>query len=266
MNRRSLAIVKLGGSVITHKSECPPRTNYVALQRIAKELKTIEAPLLLILGGGAHGHQAANAYGYGNPRSTPDARLKGVPHIRHNMTLLSHDVQNTLQELGLPAVVIPPFCTTILKNGDVNEYFTKSISYSLDAGFIVITHGDVCFDLHEGAMILSGDTLVNWLADKLDATLILVGTDVDGIFDANPTIDPNASLLEKITPTTADQLVAEAGPSSAVDVTGGMSKKLSELLALARKGREVVIFNLTVPGRLERLLRHQDVPCTRISC
>ncbi|MHA1771165.1 MAG: isopentenyl phosphate kinase [Candidatus Thorarchaeota archaeon] len=261
--KRTPLIVKLGGSVITHKSRSPPMINRAVVERIARELVTYHDSLVIVLGGGAHGHQAAHAYGFGNPSSEKNRRIAGIPHIRHNMTLLSYEVESALTQAGMHTVVIPPFCTTVLRNGQIEHYYIDSITRSLDAGFVVITHGDVCFDIEQGALILSGDTIVSWLSRVLGVSKVLVGTDVDGIFDADPKTNPDAKIIPQINSSNIDEVLLQTGPSKAVDVTGGMTKKISELAALMNNGVEIIIFNLLVPGRLEHLLHGIQSICTR---
>ena len=76
-----LTIVKLGGSVITHKDLAPPTVNRENISRIAQELKSSTEPLIVILGGGAHGHQAAYKYGFGNPATPLERLVQGIPFI-----------------------------------------------------------------------------------------------------------------------------------------------------------------------------------------
>jgi isopentenyl phosphate kinase len=47
-------------------------------------------------------------------------------------------------------------------------------------------------------------------------------------------------------------------------VTGGMAKKIGELLELSNKDIEIAIFNLLVAGRLTDLLLGTPTICTRI--
>ena len=54
------------------------------------------------------------------------------------------------------------------------------------------------------------------------------------------------------------------GPSSSTDVTGGMTKKITELLELANHDIDVVIFNLLVADRLTALFGNESVVCTKI--
>ncbi|MHA1768464.1 MAG: isopentenyl phosphate kinase [Candidatus Thorarchaeota archaeon] len=260
-----LTVIKLGGSVITKKRKSPPEIDKENVLRIAKELRHCREKLIVVLGGGAHGHQAAHAYGYGRTDTDLEELLSGIPLIRHNMSLLSLEIETQLNHVGIPSVVIPPFPLVIMKDGEILSFPLDTLIRVLDANIAVIIHGDVCMDDVRGASILSGDTIVAHLAKELNASRVLIGTDVDGIFSANPSIDTDATLIPKINKSNIDEILESAGPSSSTDVTGGMHRKLLELMSLARGDSQVRIFNLSVPGRLTRLLDDESTICTTIS-
>jgi isopentenyl phosphate kinase len=261
---KPLTIVKLGGSVITHKESSPPKINEENLTRIAKELRSHKGELIVILGGGAHGHQAAHSFGYADPQSPKELLLKGIPIIRRNMQELASSVASVLMNEEIPAVVISPFCSVTLRNGFIHDFSTNVIRTALDNGLTIVTHGDVCFDEKNAAAILSGDTIAVYLTEQLDAKSILIGTDVDGVLDDNPKTNPSAKHIPIINHENKEDILSKTGPSTSTDVTGGMSKKVRELLEIAKQDREIVIFNLTVPNRLESLLKNESTICTRI--
>lgn len=262
---KNLLIVKLGGSVLTYKKKSPPRIHTKNLSRIADELKTDAAQLIIVLGGGAHGHQAAHEYGFGNPQTPTSRLLRGIPVIRHNMSLLALKTEEELNKRGLDAVTISPFTQAIMKNGMIHDFPVDMIRRYLEAGLSVITHGDVCMENNGSASILSGDAIVVHLAQLLEARRVLIGTDVDGIYDSNPSISDTARLVPVVDSSNLYEIMRNTGPSSSTDVTGGMSRKVSELMRIAKKSTEVIIFNLSIPGRLSSLLLDKDVVCTRIA-
>ncbi len=261
---KELVIIKLGGSVITRKKQSPPTTDRRNLSRIAKELQQDLRQKLIVLGGGAHGHQAAHAYGYGDPATPLPRLLEGVPRIRHSMSVLALEVEEEFNRHGARVVVVPPFTQAVVRDGKVLDFSLTTIQRIFQAGFSVITHGDVCLDEDGVPSILSGDTLIAYMARNLECRQVLIGTDVDGIYDSNPESNRDAKLIPVVNAANASELLAGAGPSAGTDVTGGMSKKLSEVLEIAHKHTEVIIFNLSVPDRLARLLQGEQVVCTRI--
>ncbi len=259
-----LAIVKLGGSVITYKNESPPRVNTEAVNRISQELSAYSDRLVVILGGGAHGHQAASQFGYGNASTPPARLLAGIPLIRHNMTLLALQAEQALSENGRPAVVVPPFCVVRMQNGQILSFDSAILNDILETGLTVVTHGDVCIDTIRGASILSGDSIVTHLTQQLQPDDVLIGTDVDGVFDSNPHTNPSARLIPIIDSSNRDQTLAATGPSKNTDVTGGMEKKVLELLELHNVRSRIIIFNLSAPNRLRSLLAGNSVPSTTV--
>ena len=82
--------------------------------------------------------------------------------------------------------------------------------------------------------------------------------------DDNPTANPNAKPIPLINNSNKTEILSLTGPSSSTDVTGGMTKKITELLELANQNVDIVIFNLLVSGRLTALLENESVICTRI--
>lgn len=260
----NIVIVKLGGSVITKKDLTPPQVNEEHLYRIAKELANHKGKLIVVLGGGAHGHQAAHKYGFANPEMHPNQLIKGIPEIRHNMSLLSIKVEEILNAEGILGVVFSPFMFVTLKDNMI-EYFPLQIIESiLNSGLVLIIHGDVCIDKSRFVSILSGDTIATYLAETLSAKTVLIGTNVDGVLETDPRLNPNAKYIPIIDRSNQELILEKTGPSSSTDVTGGMEKKIKELMTLADHNVEVVIFNLLVPGRLADLLMGNPTTCTRI--
>jgi isopentenyl phosphate kinase len=257
-------IVKLGGSVITHKDSSPPRVNDEHLSRIAKELKVCRSPLVIVLGGGAHGHQAAYKHGFGDPNTPSKQLLAGIPDIRHNMSLLATRVENEMKKHNIPSVVFSPFTFVTLRDRLVEDFPTDIIKLTLQSGTAVIIHGDVCFDMNQSASIISGDTIAVYLAENLAAKAVFIGTNVDGVLDEDPQINPKAQYIPLVNRSNMNQILAHTGPSSTTDVTGGMAKKINELFEISNKNVDIAVFNLLIPGRLTDLLTKKPTVCTRI--
>ena len=134
----NLIIVKLGGSVITHKESVPPTINEQHLSRIVKELAVHDGKLIVVLGGGAHGHQAAHKHGFGNPDTNPEKLLAGIPEIRHNMLQLASRVEDEFAEQGIPGVIISPFMIATLKNKSIETFPLEIIKAILNAGIVIL--------------------------------------------------------------------------------------------------------------------------------
>ena len=93
------------------------------------------------------------------------------------------------------------------------------------------------------------DTLGAMVANLIEADLLIILTDQQGLFDANPAHNPQAKLIERAN--ARDSRLAEyAGPSGGHLGSGGMQTKVSAARLAARSGTHTVI----VSGKVERVI------------
>ncbi len=107
------------------------------------------------------------------------------------------------------------------------------------------------------AIFGDNDRLSALVAAKLGADLLVLLTDVDGVFDRDPRFDPGARLLSTIT--TAGEGVESAAGSASGSGRGGMKSKVEAAHVAARAGCQAVIASGVAPGALERALAGDDV-------
>lgn len=86
------------------------------------------------------------------------------------------------------------------------------------------------------------DTLAAKISGKIDADLLIILSDVDGLFDKNPGTDPGAQLVERVVQVT-DEIEALAGGTASETSTGGMQTKLAAVKIACAAGLPVVIAN-----------------------
>ncbi|HEL1581245.1 TPA: glutamate 5-kinase [Streptococcus suis] len=84
------------------------------------------------------------------------------------------------------------------------------------------------------------DTLSAQVASLLKADLLVLLTDVDGLYTANPNSDPNAKHLPEIKEITEDLFAMAAGAGSS-NGTGGMTTKLQAAQIATKSGVPVFI-------------------------
>ena len=85
------------------------------------------------------------------------------------------------------------------------------------------------------------DNLAAIVAALVDADLLLIASDVDGLYSAHPQLDPSAHPVEAVTAITP-AILAMAGDSGALG-TGGMRTKLEAAKKAANAGIATVLFN-----------------------
>ncbi|MEM2282341.1 MAG: isopentenyl phosphate kinase [Candidatus Hadarchaeales archaeon] len=232
-------LVKLGGSVITDKHR-PFSLRRRVLYRLARELRSARAPVVLVHGGGSFGHPLVRKYG-GN-------LLAGFLKIHQAMVRLNSEVMEALHRAGIPAISLSPSSFIQLKGGEIYKSELFLVRWLVKRGMTPVTYGDV-FPDGRGVSILSGDKLARYLALKLHAKLAIFCVDVDGIYLQE---EGGITLAKEFS---AKDLPKLAELPGATDVTGGMRGKVEELLKLVEGGVDVLLINGLKKGLLARALR-----------
>ncbi|MBN2015170.1 MAG: isopentenyl phosphate kinase family protein [Candidatus Altiarchaeota archaeon] len=250
-----LVILKLGGSVITKKSDNKREVDRVNLRRLCQEIaEAIDEKrfrLLVVHGAGPFGHVPAQEYGLDKGLRS-GKQLKGFSLTRQSMEELNSYVVDALLEAGINAISYQPSAVGVLSGGKLIYFPTKVLAYLLEMDMVPVSYGDVLVDEKTGVGILSGDHLVPYLARKLHASRVIITTDVDGIFDVDPKGGGSSELIKEITQRNMASL--SVGKSRGTDVTGGMKRKLDELLRLAGEGINSEVISGVKPGILKRSL------------
>ncbi|WP_147208844.1 glutamate 5-kinase, partial [Pseudoxanthomonas taiwanensis] len=106
------------------------------------------------------------------------------------------------------------------------------------------------------------DNLAAIVAALIDADVLFIATDIDGLYDANPRGNPQARLVPEVAELTAEVLAMAGGSGSAVG-TGGMRTKLEAAAKAGAAGIDTVLFNGRRPEVVRELV-HDRLHGTRI--
>ena len=102
------------------------------------------------------------------------------------------------------------------------------------------------------------DTLGALVANLIEADLLIILTDQEGLFDSNPNDNPDAKLIER-DDANNPELVQFAGPSSGHLGRGGMQTKVSAAQLAARSGTHTVIASGKAEQVILRLVQGESV-------
>ena len=255
-----LTVLKLGGSAITDKArECTP--NIPTIQNVADQLRNYYRPLLLIHGGGSYAHPFVAKSGLGKGLHDR-AQLRSISETEFYLGQLTRIICASLLLRGKRPVPFHPMSFVTFDNGKVNRILMDPIRKALQAGLIPLLHGDLVFDESRGIGVLSGDRIASLVGQRLGASRVLLGSDVDGVYSQNPKTFPSATLFSEVTAKNfRSVLEASRGPSG--DATGGMAEKVKQALQLAKNGCECYIFNLKEKNALRKVLEGDRTTGTR---
>jgi len=261
-----LIILKIGGSVITDRSQEGPVPLRKSMDRISREIAQavdILPPIRLILihGAGSFGHPIVKRTGIDQGLSRPGHRQAMGETQRLQNWLNTFFVRHLLRA-GLPAFPCQASASSVTNRGRLVSMDFRALAGLLDQGMVPVLFGVPSFDTEQGCSILSGDVLAIQLFQRFSADSVLHGTNVRGVFTADPASEPDAEFLPTVDLRRENVLPAGIGGSSMVDVTGGLRNKLEKLLSVRASGR---IFDATVPGNVLRALSGEAVG-TRVIC
>lgn len=263
-----MIILKIGGSILTKKESSKSEINKENLKRITKEIKrSLEfssKDLIIIHGAGSFGHPPAKKYKIGekfDEKELPNKRI-GFSKTQIAVKKLNTIICNEFAENNIPVVSIQPSSFITMNDGRIDDCNLELIKKYLDKGFVPVLYGDVVLDKKLEIAVLSGDQIIQYLAMNLKSDMIILGTDVDGVYNKNPKNHKEAIFFDKVS--SLEDLDLFEG-STSVDVTGGMVGKIKELLTLADVGINSKIINANKKDYIFKALEDQKIKGTLIS-
>ena len=143
------------------------------------------------------------------------------------------------------------------KNPSRHQNFTNTLNRLLQLGALpVINENDTVAT--DEIVIGDNDTLAAIVAKSIHADLLILLSDIDGLYTADPHKDPNAQLLHRVNKID-DGILSLAGVSSTTQGTGGMVTKLHAAEICLSCGCDMVIANGRTPENLYDILDGKDV-------
>ena len=100
------------------------------------------------------------------------------------------------------------------------------------------------------------DKLSALIASELDADLLLILSDVDGLYDSNPKTNPNAKLLKEVKGVTKE--IRALGTDASEGGRGGMKTKLEAARLVTRFGGKVLIANGKIPYVIDEIFNYKE--------
>ena len=144
-----------------------------------------------------------------------------------------------------------------LTNETRHGNFTNTLNRLLELGVVpVINENDTAAT--EEIVIGDNDTLAANVARSVGAQMLILLSDIDGLYTADPHTDPNARLLPVVRRVDED-IKKLAGVSSTTQGTGGMVTKLRAAEICLDCGCEMVIANGNNPAALYDIVEGKPV-------
>lgn len=252
-----MILIKLGGSVITDKSQYK-KFNQDQASRLCREIAESGRSVMIVHGAGSFGHVLAKRYAV-QEGLTDFGKVTPAAMVHHDAMELGMLLTSELMKVGIPTASVSPGTCFVMDDGKLIVNDDEAIRRMAHVGIMPVMFGDVVMDRKRGFGIVSGDQLMELMADMFKPDRIVFVSDIDGLYDKNPKTNPDARFIPEVTSEIMDAVDSREDVD---DVTGGVRNKMESMLRMCTPERDCVLINGTVPGRLLSLLKGEDVPCT----
>jgi len=263
---RDLILLKIGGSICTEKHSGRFIVRARVVRRLAKEISDARSQkpfrLVVVNGAGPFGH--ANVVEYDIRDGVKTARdFEGFVKTVSDCAFVNHAVSELLRKGGLLTFPYPASSAVIQSRKKIASFSLDPIKRLWDASedIVPVIGGTMVPDLETRGSIISGDTVIEYLAERLSPRLVVFATDVDGIFSDDPHRNRKARLFKEVTKASFARIRQGLKGSASTDVTGGMLGKVEKLLSLQAPS---LIINGNRPGRVRDALLGNKVKGTLI--
>jgi len=248
--RHDLVLIKLGGSVVTHK-ERAMTLNKRATDRIIKSLLNVKIPIILIHGGGSFGHYWSIKYGM---HSKPERySSEGIAVVHESMISLNQFIIKTMLKLKMNPYPIPPYSLILGKKPLPKKIF--ELAHMTEDKIVPVTYGDIVYRTRHKYSILSGDELMTLISTVLRPKKVIFAINVDGIYE-----DPQTKNVIH----TIDEKSLIKFSDVKLDITGGMKRKVREASKISLAGIDVHFVNGFKPERLLKIIENRETEGTVI--
>ena len=247
-------VIKIGTSTLAHPTGHLNIRRVEQLCKIMSDIKNAGHELILV-SSGAIGMGVGKLGLRERPKDIPSkqaAAAVGQCELMYTYDKLFSEYHHTVAQL-----LITGDDTT----NDTRRFnFTNTLNRLLELGALpVINENDTVAT--DEIVIGDNDTLAAIVARSVHADMLILLSDIDGLYTADPHSHPEAALLHHVA-RVDDHIREIAGISSSTQGTGGMVTKLHAADICLGCGCKMVIANGNNPGNLYDILEGKTVGTT----
>ena len=229
-------VVKVGTSTLAHPTG---RLNIQRMEKLCKvlsDLKNMGHEIILVSSG-------AIAMGFGKlnlserPKDVPTKQASaavGQCELMYIYDKLFTEYNHTVAQLLITA-------PDIEEGGVRKQNFHNTLARLLELGALPVINENDTISIEEFG-IGDNDTLSAIVAVTIQADLLILLSDIDGLFDGDPRKNPDAKLIDTVEKIDA-HIISLGGGSGSNLGTGGMATKLRAAQMATAAGCEMVIAN-----------------------
>lgn len=248
-------VIKIGTSTITHTDT--GHLNLVKLEKFVRILTDIhnQNKELIIVSSGAIGAGRKALGIQGKPSTLPMKQAcaaVGQARLMMIYQKLFAEYNQTIAQILVTKNVVTNGISRINAVNTIQELLTMGVIPIVNENDVVST--DQILDGNFG----DNDTLSALVAKMIGADLLILLSDIDGLYTDDPRSNPDARFISCVEKIDDDLLSCAKGPESGFG-TGGMTTKLAAAEIANGAGTDMVIANGDDPVNVIRILEGKEV-------
>jgi glutamate 5-kinase len=244
-------VVKIGSGVLTNEENGIEPSFLQGLAAQIAELRSLGKEVVIVSSGAvAAGRQALGLPD--RPRTLPQKQAAAA--VGQSRLMRAYEEAFSGFELKVAQILLT---RDDLANRRRFQNARGTLDVLLSCGIIpVINENDtvVVDELKFG----DNDNLSALVTNLVEAQLLLIMTDIDGLYTADPRTDPSAMLIPQVRAITREMERGAGGSGSSVG-TGGMATKLAAAKKVVKSGVAAIVFAGKVSGNLGRVMAGEEV-------
>ena len=246
-------VVKIGTSTLAHATGHLNIRRVEELCKILSDIKNSGHEVILV-SSGAIGMGVGKLGLRSRPTDIPTkqaAAAVGQCELMYTYDKLFSEYNHTVAQLLITGDDV--------QSAQRHANFSNTLNRLLELGVLPIINENDTVSTAE-IVIGDNDTLAAIVAESVKAEKLILLSDIDGLYTADPHTDPEARLIPTVR--NIDDVAHLAGGSNGAQGTGGMVTKLQAARICMGCGCDMVIANGNEPVNLYRILDGQTVGTT----
>jgi glutamate 5-kinase len=246
-------VIKLGTSTLAHSTGKLNIRRMTNLVRVISDLHNSGKEIILVSSGAV----GLGSGKLGLPSKPKETKMKQAVAAVGQCELM-HIYDDMFEKYSVTVGQIL-LTKTIINNPNHCENFKNTVETLVSMGVIPIVNENDSISIDELELeIGENDSLSALVASLSSADLLLILSDIDGLYTCDPRINPDAkpiTYVEEITP----EIENAAGGAGSKLGTGGMSTKINAAKIATEAGIDMVIMNGKNPELLYDLFENKEI-------
>ncbi len=251
LQKKNRIVVKVGSSTLTHETG---KLNYHRIERLAMEIADLanQGKEMVLVSSGAVSAGMGPLGLSARPKTIREKQAVAAV----GQGVLMHTYEKMFREYGQN---VGQVLLTRMDAQDRKKFMNSrnTLLTMLQMGVIPIINENDVVAIDE-FKIGDNDTLSAMVSNFIEADLLIILSDVDGLYTANPQTHPEARIIPVVTEVDKHVYDIAGGAGSSIG-TGGMYTKIQAASIATSSGVDMVIASGSEDGVLRRICQGEEV-------